>query len=224
MADESPAAAAVSTGTYDLLLGRLTAAAEELARRAGALNQRRTDAFGSSKLEVIATNRVRTTSAVVPRDVAAAGDQLLLGYNAPVRASGEVRPDDVFALHRFSFDPAGIGDGSGAGEGAAAAVDIAPNPDGLAGSALDDERFRHDFDHLFTYYKQARLQQLYGAGDKLLAVFRTAQSATSLVIMRWQLVDGTLRYLDDKGGRDHRFPPPDRGVVDPGHPRRQPRW
>ncbi|MEM9132454.1 MAG: DNA repair ATPase [Actinomycetota bacterium] len=225
----------VATGTYDLLLSRLTAAAEELATRAESLNRRRTEAFGSSTLEVIATNRVRTATAVVPRDVAAVGDQLLLGYNAPVRATGEMRPEDVFGVHGFSFSD-GDGDGDGSGDGADGVdgdgvgeprggepgrgeprrgepgrvpqVDIAPNPGGLADSVLDDERFRSDFAHLFTYYKQARLQQLYRAGDKLLAVFRTARSATSLVVMRWQITHGRLYYVDDKGDRDHRFLPP----------------
>ncbi len=199
MADGAPSEP-VATGTYDLLLSRLTAAAEELARRAEELNRRRTQAFGSSTLEVLATNRVRTATAVVPRDVAAVGDQLLLGYNAPVRASGEMRPEDVFGVHGFSF--------SDAPDGGGPEVDIAPNPDGLVDSILDDDRFRSDFAHLFTYYKQARLQQLYRAGDKLLAVFRTARAATSLVVMRWQITHGRLYYIDDKGDRDHKFLPP----------------
>lgn len=184
---------AVAGGTYELLLGRLNAAAEELARRADQLNTRRTEAFGSSTLEVAATTRVKTATAVVPRDVAAVDDQLILAYNAPARVTGEVRPEDVFGVHHFSVNES---------------VEISPNPDGLTGSILDDPKFRHDFNHLFTYYKQARLQQLYRSGDRLLAVFRTARGASNLVVMRWQITPDGLHYIDDKGERDHEFLPP----------------
>ncbi len=183
----------VARSTYDLLRARLDAAVADLAARAEALNQRRLEEFGSSVLTATATERVRTESAVVPRDVAAVADHLILAYNGAARVTGEVRPEDVFAVHHFSAD---------------AELTISPNADGLRGSVLDDDRFRADFDHLVTYYKSARLQQLYRVGDRLLAVFRTAAGSGDVTVMRWDVVPDGLRYVDNKGGRDHRFLPP----------------
>ncbi|MEM9564790.1 MAG: DNA repair ATPase [Actinomycetota bacterium] len=182
----------VTRSTYDLLRRRLDDAAASLADRAGELNERRLAEFGSSTLATTATERVRTESAVVPRDVAAVGNQLILAYNAPNRVTGQVHPEDVFAVHHVTIDDGGL--------------TISPNPNGLRGSVLDDPQFRADFDHLFTYYKSARVQQLYRNGDLLLAVFRTAAGSSDVTVMRWEIgADEQLRYLDDKGQRDHVF-------------------
>ncbi len=192
-----PPRSEVAATTYDLLRGRLGEAAEELSRRANDLNRRRTEVFGSAEFGLIATERVRTDNNVVPRDVAAVGRQLILAYNATAGVRAEIRPEDVFAVHHF--EPADTRD---------APPDISPNPDGLAGSALDDKRFRRDFGELMAYFKDARIQQVYAVGQKLLAVFRTGTSASDIRVLRWQIEPGgTLSYLDDRGERDHRYPP-----------------
>ncbi len=196
---DGPGLDGVAQSTYDLLRARLDEAVTELATRADALNHKRLAEFGSSTLSAIATERVRTEAAVVARDVAAVGEQLILAYNPPTRVTGEVRPEDVFAVHHLTF---AVDDAEGP-----PTLSISPNPDGLRDSVLDDAQFRADFEHLFTYYKKARLQQVYRAGDRLLAVFRTAAGAGDVAVFRWQIGPEGLRYIDNKGDRDHKFLP-----------------
>ena len=43
---------------------------------------------------------------------------------------------------------------------------------------------------------------------RLLAVFQTGRAAADLKVFRWALErDGTVRYIDDRGEREHVFPP-----------------
>ncbi len=187
-----------NTSTYQLLRGRLEAAAGELSTRANTLNQRRLDTFGSSELKLMGTERVRTEANAVPRDVVTIGDQMILAYNVAAGIKAEIRSEDVFAVHHYTRDP----------ENALAPVVLSPNPEGLAGTALDDDQFQRDFEELHTYFKDTQLQQLYRRADRLLAVFRTGSGVADVRVLRWQIEpDGTLRYLDARGERDHRFPP-----------------
>ncbi len=187
--------AAVTQSTYELLRGRLLAGAKELSSRAERLNQERLSAFGSSSLELLGTERIRTESAATPRDIATVGDQMIVAYNPVAGVTGETRTSDVFAVHHV-HRPAGGG-----------LPEFSPNPEGLAGSALDDEQFQRDVDELHTYFKESRLQQLYRNEQRLLAVFRTGAERSDLRVLRWQAEPGApLRYLDARGDRDHRFP------------------
>lgn len=187
----------IAQGTYDLLRGRLESAAKELVSRAGALNGRRLEAFGSAKLELLTTERVRTELNTVPRDIANVGSQLLMAYNAEVGVRSEVRPEDVFSVHHLEVGSEGE-----------TGLWFSPNPEGLDGSALDDDQFRRDFEELHTYFSQTKLEQLYAVGQKLLAVFRTGQGEGDLRVFRWEIgLDNELTYLDARGDRDHRFPP-----------------
>lgn len=193
----SPAQEGIAQGTYDLLRGRLESAAKELVARADALNRRRLEAFGSAKLELVTTERVRTELNTIPRDIANVGSQLLMAYNAEVGVRSEVRPEDVFGVHHLE-----------AGSEDEAGLWFSPNPEGLDGSALDDDQFRRDFEELHTYFSQTKLEQLYAVGQKLLAVFRTGQGEGDLRVFRWEIgLDDKLTYLDARGDRDHRFPP-----------------
>ncbi len=197
--EEAPASSneGISQGTYDLLRGRLEAAAKELVKRADALNARRLEAFGSAKLELLTTERVRTELNTIPRDIANIGSQMVMAYNAEVGVRSEVRPEDVFSVHHL--EPGSEGD---------ATLWFSPNPKGLDGSALDDDQFRRDFEELHTYFSQTKLEQLYAVGQKLLAVFRTGQGEGDLRVFRWEIgLDDQLTYLDARGDRDHRFPP-----------------
>ncbi len=187
----------IAQGTYDLLRGRLESAAKELVSRANGLNARRLEAFGSAKLDLLTTERVRTELNTVPRDIANVGSQLLMAYNAEVGVRSEVRPEDVFSVHHLE-----------AGSEGKASLWFSPNPEGLDGSALDDDQFRRDFEELHTYFSQTKLEQLYAVGQKLLAVFRTGQGEGDLRVFRWEIgLDDQLTYLDARGDRDHRFPP-----------------
>lgn len=187
--------AAEATGTYELLRGRLEGHAEELARRAAALNTARTETFGSTELAVAGSERIRTENNCVPVDIAGVGGSLLFGYNVFIGIRTETRVSDVFSLHRFEH-----GDG---------AYTFTPVDDSEGdGSFLTDERFVHDFHELYQYYKDSKLVDLRMASGKLLAVFQTGGTLKDIRVFRWQVSpDGAVRYLDARGERDYTFPP-----------------
>lgn len=174
----------VDAGTYDVLRRRLAAHAAELARRAEALNARRTEAFGSTELRLLATEQIRTEQPSLPRDLVAVGGQLLFGFERGPGARGEAAVADVLALY-------------------------GPDLAGSDGTLLADEAFVREFTALHRYYRDARLLRLRRVDGRLLAVFRTGETADDIRVLRWALTpDGSPGpFLDARGDRDHVFPP-----------------
>lgn len=73
---------------------------------------------------------------------------------------------------------------------------------------LEDRQFQKDFRDLFQYYKNARLLQLRRTDTHLLMVFQTGERASDIKVLRWGLSsDGRIAYIDNRGERDHTFPP-----------------
>ncbi|MFH9865241.1 DNA repair ATPase [Streptomyces lydicus] len=174
-------------GTYEVLRDRLAAQAAELAHRAEELNDRRTAEFGSTRLELAGTGRLRTERACLPRDIVAVGEVLLFGYSAPAGLTTEATVGEVFALYDGDLQPL--------------AEDAVP---GL----LDAPAFVREFAALHRYYREARLLQLRRVEGKLLAVFRTGEKADDIRVLRWAVTDdGQVSFLDARGERDHVFPP-----------------
>ncbi|MGW0820249.1 DNA repair ATPase [Streptomyces sp. NPDC002845] len=177
----------LDTGTYEVLRDRLTAQAAELARRAEALNDRRTEEFGSLRLELTGTERLRTEHNCVPRDIVSVGDALLFGHNVFLGRGPETAVGDVFALHDR---------------------DLNRLPEDAVPGLLDDPAFVREFAALYRYYRQAHLLQLRRVDGKVLAVFQTGEKAGDIRVLRWALSDdGRARFLDARGDRDHVFPP-----------------
>ncbi|WP_405613950.1 DNA repair ATPase [Streptomyces sp. NBC_01508] len=177
----------IDAGAYEVLRDRLAARGGELALRTEALNSRRTEVFGSSELRLTGTGHLRTPHARVPRDIVAVGDALLFGYAVDTTTASVADVADVFALHDRA---------------------LGPLPDDAVPGLLDDPAFVRELDALFRYYRGARLLQLRHLGGKLLAVFRTGEKAGDIRVLRWALrTDGTARFLDARGDRDHVFPP-----------------
>ncbi|MGZ3141918.1 DNA repair ATPase [Lentzea chajnantorensis] len=174
---------ALDAGTYEVLRARLAEQAAGLARSTEALNDRRVETFGSQALELVATERIRTENNCVPRDIVPLGDQMLFGYNVFLGLKPETAVADVFAVHGKDLGPADAG-------------------------FLDDPRFRNDFAELYRYYRETRLLQLRIVESRLLAVFQTGARIEDIRVLRWDVaVDGTVTYLDNRGERDHVFPP-----------------
>ncbi|MFD5834306.1 DNA repair ATPase [Streptomyces collinus] len=174
-------------GTYEVLRHRLSAQAAELARRAEALNARRGEEFGSTRLELTGTERLRTEHAAVPRDVVAVGATLLVGSNAVPSREADTRVGDVLALYDR---------------------DLNRLPDDAVPGLLDDPAFVREFGALHRYYRQARLLRLRRTEGRLLAVFRTGEKADDTRVLRWALSDaGAATFLDARGERDHVLPP-----------------
>lgn len=180
----------LDTGTYEVLRDRLTAQAAELARRAEALNARRTEEFGSTRLELTSTERLRTEHTCVPRDIVSVGGTLLFGHNVLLGFLGlkpETTVGDVFALYDR---------------------DLNRLPEDAVPGLLDDPAFVRELAALYRYYRQAHLLQLRRIDDKLLAVFQTGEKAGDIRVLRWTLSDdGRASFLDARGERDHVFAP-----------------
>ncbi|WP_156722149.1 DNA repair ATPase [Streptomyces apocyni] len=177
----------LDAGTYDVLRDRLAGQATELARRAEALNTRRTEAFGSTELELTGTERIRTENNCVPRDIASVGGKLLFGYNVFIGLKPETAVGDVFALHDHELNRL---------------------PEDALPGLLDDPAFVREFTALYRYYRDAHLLQLRHIDGKLLAVFQTGEKASDIRVLRWSVsADGTAKFLDARGDKDHVFPP-----------------
>ncbi|MFF1345749.1 DNA repair ATPase [Streptomyces sp. NPDC058322] len=181
----APTGGPVDAGTYDVLRRRLGDRAAELARRAEELNTRRTEEFGSTELRLTGTERIRTGQPAVPRDLVAVGGQLLFGFERGPGAPDPAEVADVLALYGPELmDP-------------------------VQGGPIADEDFVREFTALHRYYRDARLLRLRLVDGKLLAVFRTGESADGIRVLRWALApDGSPgAFLDARGDRDHVFPP-----------------
>ncbi|WP_217185095.1 DNA repair ATPase [Streptomyces sp. AC495_CC817] len=180
-------ATAFDAGTYEVLRDRLAAQGAELARRAEALNVRRTEEFGSTRLELSGTERLRTEHNCVPRDIVSVGDVLLFGRNVFLGLKPETTVGDVFALYDR---------------------DLNRLPDDAVPGLLDDPAFVREFAALYRYYRQAHLLQLRRVDGKVLAVFQTGEKPDDIRVLRWAVTDhGRAAFLDARGERDHVFPP-----------------
>nr|WP_242454612.1 DNA repair ATPase [Bailinhaonella thermotolerans] len=173
-----------------MLRARLAEQAGELARRAEGLNSRRVEVFGGAELRVVGTERLRTENNCVPRDIVSVGGVMVFGYNVFIGLKPETTVADVFSLHTFTR------------EGDAFRFD-------RASSALfADPAFERDFAELYRYYRETRLLQLRRVEGKLLAVFQTGPRTEDIRVLRWRVApDGTAEYIDNRGERDHVFPP-----------------
>ncbi|MGW2653944.1 DNA repair ATPase [Streptomyces sp. NPDC001478] len=180
----TPPPAGPEAGAYDVLRRRLGAQAAELVRRAEALNARRTEEFGSTGLRLLGSEQIRTERPSVPRDLVAVGGRLLFGFERGPGQRGEPAVDEVLALY---------------------GADLAPG----TGGPLTDEAFVREFHGLHRYFRDARLLRLRRTEGRLLAVFRTGESAEDIRVLRWALTaDGSPgAFLDARGERDHVFPP-----------------
>lgn len=179
----------IEQGTYEVLRERLLANGKSLAAKADRLNKRRIELFGGAEMALLGSDRIRTENNCVPRDIAEAGGLLLFGYNVFIGLKTETRVADVFSLHRFG-------------------AEITPVPHDAPENFLRDENFARDFRELYQYYKHSKLLQLRRIESKLLAVFQTGDKLTDIRVFRWNVaVDGRVTYIDNRGERDHVFPP-----------------
>ncbi|MCH0562869.1 DNA repair ATPase [Streptomyces sp. MUM 2J] len=178
---------AVDAGTYEVLRDRLAAQAADLARRAEALNTRRTAEFGATHLDLTGTGRLRTERAAVPRDLVAVGEHLLFGCTDLTGLREEPSVADVLAVYDR---------------------DLNRLPEDAVPGLLDDPAFVREFAALFRYYRQARLLGLRRLEDRLLAVFQTGEKTGDIRVLRWAVAaDGAVSFLDARGERDDVFPP-----------------
>jgi MoxR-like ATPase len=174
----------IEQGTYELLRDRLSSHGKTLSARAASLNAKRIATFGGAEMALLGSDRIRTDNNCVPRDIVEVGGLLLFGYNVFIGLKTETQVSDVFSVHRIE--------------------DFAP----VHAEFLRDEKFVRDFKELYQYYRNSRLLQLRRVESKLLAVFQTSDKLSDIRVFRWNVhVDGSVTYVDNRGERDHVFPP-----------------
>ncbi len=192
MADEN---ASLASGSYEVIRARLLTTAKALGERAEALNTQRRAEFGGQELSVLGTDRVRTEHSCVARDIVPVGDQLLLGFNVFMGLKQDRSVGDVFSLHRFGVNADGT-------------FDFGELQRGEAGGFLEDGRFVKDFDEVFRFYKDARLNHLEKSDARLLMTFRTGHTLRDVKVLRFGVdTSGRLTYLDNRGEGDSVTPP-----------------
>jgi len=181
-------------GSYEVIRQRLAGHGRELSAAARALNEQRQELFGGTELAVLGTERVRTENNCVPVDIVQVGGLMLFGYNVFVGLRKTTSIDDVFSVQHFAVRDDGLL------EFRAAAPEEAP--------WLHGEEFVRAFTSLYQYYADTRLIALRSDGRKLLAVFQTGESESSLKVFQWAIQpDGSIDYIDDRGERA--FQPPE---------------
>lgn len=188
-------------GTYEVIRDRLLSQAKGLRQRAEALNARRLELFGATELTVVGSERIRTEHNCVPRDLASVGDLLVFGYNVFFGLKTETAVSDVFSLYRFRKN------GGGGGGDERGTFDLEPVALGKGNTFLDDPTFVREFKELYQYYKSAKLLQLRRVEDKLLAVFQAGAALDDVKVFRWRVSPEGVSYIDNRGERDHQFPP-----------------
>ncbi|MEU0369678.1 DNA repair ATPase [Streptomyces sp. NPDC006283] len=180
--------AGIDQDTYAVLRDRLVAQAGELARRVENLNQARITEFGSGELTLAGTDRIRTESNGLARDIVAVGeDVLLFGRHTTSSDRARTSVSDVFNLYDRELNPL---------------------PEGAVPGLLDDPDFVREFTGLHRYFRGTRLLRLRRVEGRLLAVFQTGEQADDLRVLRWSVgPTGETRFLDAQGERDHVSPP-----------------
>ncbi len=187
MAEDNPSLAG---GSYEVIRSRLLATAKTLGEKTVALNTRRRTEFGGQELTVLGTERVRTEHNCVPRDIVPVGPHLLMGFNVFMGLKQDRSVSDVFSLHKFARTP----DGS---------FDFGELPKSEAGGFLEDRRFVKDFEEVFRFYKDARLNHLEKTDARLLATFQTGHTLRDVKVLRFGVdTSGRLTYLDNRGEGD----------------------
>jgi hypothetical protein len=175
--------------TFDVIRRRLETQAAELATAVGGLDRERRRLFGAIGIELIATHRVRTENASVPRDLAAietsSGTRFLLGCEVVIGLRSKVTVNDLF-------------------------TELVEAPEGIVTTAptlLTEPGFSRDVAEVFQYHKEARLLHLRRTSELLLAVFQTGLRLSDTKVLRFDVGRDGLRYRDNRGERDYVFPP-----------------
>ncbi|MFT3709179.1 MAG: DNA repair ATPase [Archangium sp.] len=182
--------AALAGGSYEVIRTRLLGTAKTLGEKTAALNTRRRNEFGGQELVVIGTERVRTEHSCVPRDMVAVGKHLLLGFNVFMGLKQDRSVGDVFTLLKFARTENG-------------AFDFGELPKSEGGGFLEDRRFVKDFEEVFRFYKDARLNHLEKTEARLLATFKTGHTLRDVKVLRFGVdTSDRLTYLDNRGEPD----------------------
>ena len=178
---------ALEQGSYDLIKRRLNNFGVTLKTQTDKVNASRINEFGSTELQVKGRVRARTEQNCTPRDIVIVGDKVIFAYNVFLGLKKETSIDDVFSVHKLVQQEDHF--------------EIEPYPEKTL--FLTDTRFIRDFEELYTYYKQTKLQHLYQQNGKLFALFQIGEKLSDVRVFRWEIhPDNTIHYIDNRGERD----------------------
>ncbi|KTF11427.1 DNA repair ATPase [Pseudoalteromonas sp. 10-33] len=178
---------ALEQGSYDLIKRRLNNFGATLKTQTDKVNASRINEFGSTELQVKGRVRARTEQNCTPRDIVIVGDKVIFAYNVFLGLKKETSIDDVFSVHKLVQQEDHF--------------EIEPYPEKTL--FLTDTRFIRDFEELYTYYKQTKLQHLYQQNGKLFALFQIGEKLSDVRVFRWEIhPDNTIHYIDNRGERD----------------------
>jgi len=184
-----PAGEQLDQGTYDIIRNRLRDQGKTLRTQLDKLNDERKEVFGSIEFALTGTDRITTDHNCVPRDMAAVGDRILVGYNVQFGLKTEIDIGDVFAVYKF--------------------VDGRFEPEPL--ELINDEAFRKDFQDLYRFYKKTVFAKLFRKGPHVYMKFRVGQDVNDFKAFKWAFAtdaDGnaTLQYIDNRSDHEVRYP------------------
>ena len=179
----------LDTTTYDVVRRRLVEQAEGLGLAVQALDAERRRLFGAVGTELLATHRVRTENACIPRDIVSVmtptGGRFVLGFEVVLGLRSKITPSDIFTE----------------------LVESAAGIETTTSTLLTDAQFQRDFAEIFQYHKDAKLLQVRRTERLLLIVFQAGARLTDIKVLRFDLVADGISYRDNRGERDYVFPP-----------------
>lgn len=175
-------------GTYEIIRNRLNDHGKELRARVDQLNDARKEVFGSIEFALANTDRITTAHNCVPRDLAAIGRDVLVGYNVHFGLKTEINLSDVFAAFEFVD-----------GKFEERPLDI-----------LNDDEFKKDFKDLYRFYKTTTFAKFFIKGPFLYMKFRVGKDLNDFKAFKWAFEgvgdDRTIRYIDNRSDHEVRYP------------------
>ena len=191
---QEPSEADVAGGAYEQIRSRLAQQGEQLASLVASLNQRRLEEFGNKEMAIAGRLRYRTENNCVPRDMVQVADMVLFGFNVKLGLKKETQLEDVFALLKVDKK---------------SESDYAFEEAAIAGSFLDQPRFRDDFTELYKFYKHTRLDQIRKTNGLLLLSFQIGEKLEDKRVFKFSCSadEKDIAYIDNRGERDIELPP-----------------
>ncbi|QDU43415.1 ATPase involved in DNA repair [Symmachiella dynata] len=184
-ADEAEPAVELQGGTYEIIRNRLTTHGQDLRARLNQLNEARKTVFGSIDTVLTSTERITTVHNCVPRDMVAAGQRFLFGYNVHFGLKTERNLSDVFAAYEFK-------------EGTFHEISL---------DLIGDPQFEKDFQDVYRYYKNAVFAKFFVRGPHLYMIFRVGKGVGDIKTFKWVIQGEELVYVDNRSDHEVRYPP-----------------
>lgn len=186
--EQNQAAPQLEGGAYEIIQNRLRTHGGELRDRLAKLNAERQAVFGAVDPALVATERVTTQNACVPRDIIRfAGNQFLFGYNVHLGLKSKTELSDVFAIYEYNSE------------------DHTLHSRDL--SALQSGTFEEDLEYLYRYYKKSVFVKFMVIGPHLFMAFRIGESITDIKTFKWLIRPDGIEYIGNRFDHEYQFPP-----------------